>query len=261
MNSQYKYLQEKGENNNPHCQLECDQDYDRYIMPNYICSKNCKEPNNFVVRNNNNLIECQSKCPSKGQYAQYDQEKKEYYCTTEECHENSEYKYYYLEDKICLKECKEYTKEGTNICLSSCLTANLFYDDDNSKCVSDCRNLGSKHFAKINGHCDLKCEDDEYYNEDDLICRVKCTTDKKIDDHICRLNCSTSTINKLGEIGSEAMVHKICEFTFLICSKNVKIQKLDIFIIISILVINVKIIVQINILKEILVSLHAMNQK
>ena len=196
LNSQYKYLQEKGENNNPHCQLACDQDYDRYIMPNYICSKNCKEPNNFVVRNDNNQIECQSKCPSKEQYAQYDQEKKEYYCTTEKCHENSEYKYYYLEDKICLKECKEFTKEDTYICLSSCLSANLFYDDDNKKCVSDCKNLDSKHFAKINGHCDLKCNDDEYYNEDDLICRVKCTTDKKIDDHICRLNCSNSTINK-----------------------------------------------------------------
>lgn len=200
LKSEYKYLQEKENGENPHCQTQCDNGYERYIMPNYICAKQCKEPNNFVVRDNSQQIECLSKCPSSEQFAQYDEDesKKEYYCTENECDSNSDYKFYYLEDKICLNHCKEndYQKKEENICMKSCVSNQLYFDDDNKLCVSNCLDVSGKEYTKINGHCDDKCNEGEFYNEHDLKCKIKCSANEKIDGQICRENCSTSDGNK-----------------------------------------------------------------
>ena len=204
LNSEYRYFQEK-EIGNPYCQQNCDYNtdnnkFDRYIMPNYICVKNCPEQNNFVVRNGSeNQLECLNKCPSNEQYAQYDPVKNEYFCTDYVCDINTDYRYYYLDKKICLNNCvdNDYRMENnTNICINSCQSINLYYDDDNKLCVSDCKTVGGKNYRKLNSHCDEKCDDDDFYNENDLICRIKCPKYQKIDGHICRESCSTSTKNK-----------------------------------------------------------------
>ena len=157
------------------------------------------------------------------------------------CDTTTDYKYYYLEDKICLKECNDYKKNGTYICIRSCLSSNLFYDEDNKQCVSDCSELESedKKFRKINGHCAGSCDEQDYYNENDFICRVKCPDNQKIDDnYICRENCTTST-NKKYEDENGVCVN----ITILILS------------------IDAKIIAELNILKEIPVYLHSMKKK
>ena len=183
LNSDYKYFQEKP-SGNPYCQKNCDgngdNNYTRVLMPNYICSDKCTEPNNFVVHNDSKIqLECLSKCPSSEQFAQYDEERKEYYCTNYECN-NGNYTFYYLEKKICLDKCNngDYRMaDNTSICVTSCQSKNLYYDDDNKLCVSDCSKVQGKNFTKLNGSCAEKCDDDDYYNEDDLICRIKCPKD------------------------------------------------------------------------------------
>ena len=216
LNSNYKFLQEKdGEDANPYCQTQCDSNrgYNRYTMPNYKCVQECIEPNNFIVNSDSsNQIECQSKCPSGDQYAQYNLDKKEYSCTSEVCDQTSVYKYYYSDNKICLNECNanDYLKKDTNNCIRSCLSENLFYDEENKKCVSDCKDLENNKYRKINGYCAGSCDENEYYNEIDLICRVKCPNNQKIDDNnICRENCTTSE-NKKFENENGMCVEK-CE--------------------------------------------------
>ena len=153
LNSEYKYFQTKT-NGQTYCQQNCDgnetdNNYNRVLMPNYICAEKCSEPNNFVVLDDSKIqLECLSKCPSNDQYAQYNIERNEYFCTNYKCN-TTNYTFYYSEKKICLDQCNnnDYIIYDTNICITSCRKKRLFYDDINKTCVPDCKLVNGRNFT------------------------------------------------------------------------------------------------------------------
>ena len=202
INSTYKFLQKKSDDT-LHCQEQCDETEYRYF--NYKCSESCDSINNFIVENTK---ECLSKCPKDTPYyrkkiisSEGDLEKFEYECSNTECRSegsNKEY-YYYLNDKMCIDECNDYIKENTNICTKTCDDFNdqkYFYESTTEKlCISNCT-LKDKPYTLMNNTCVESCNNGEFYNEYDKICRIKCPIMQKIDGNICRENCSTSAEKK-----------------------------------------------------------------
>ena len=189
INSTYKFLDTISES--LFCKDKCG-DNKRYFTSNYICIDKCPAPNNFVVLNGNNAVECLSSCPDSHQFARYDDTSKEYVCSSTEC--NGEKPNYYLDKKICVLGCSEdYIIENTNICTITCDYYNsqklYYYIKDNvKKCVSNCKNT-EYQYTSIDGKCVENCNSNEFYDENDLICRIRCPIGTKIDGQICRSSC------------------------------------------------------------------------
>ena len=169
----------------------------RYLSSNYKCLDKCPDNKNFVVRNDDNTpVECLDKCPDNISYAYYDEEKNEYYCSNDECGKDTDnQKYYYFNDKICRENCSsDYIISGTNICTKLCDTYDskklYLYDNTTIKqCVFNCSETDFNK-TSIDGRCVKECGANEFYDENDLICRIKCPKGKKIDGNICRDSCN-----------------------------------------------------------------------
>jgi hypothetical protein len=129
LNSDYKFL-DKIETSDEglstfYCGTQCTSSNKRYLKSNYKCIDKCPKSNNFIVENGDNPIECLNKCPNDKPYARLNNG--EYICSNTECgkddaNETNEQLYYYLDKKICIKECEvnDYIINGSNICTTSC---------------------------------------------------------------------------------------------------------------------------------------------
>ena len=179
------------------CRTKCE-DNKRYLRSNYKCRDTCPESNNFIVEDGNNAVECLNKCPEGNEYARFDSTNNEYKCSSEICNKTE---YYYLNDKKCRSNCSEdfiiMDNKNDNICTQTCGYYNntkLYYfekEDANppKQCVFDCKSTDYQ-YTRRNGSCRESCEEDDYYDEEDKICLIKCPNGKKIDGHICRTSCN-----------------------------------------------------------------------
>ena len=190
------------------CRTKCE-DNKRYLGSNYKCRDTCPESNNFIVEDGNNAVECLNKCPEGNEYARLNYTSNEYKCSSEICNKTSN-EYYYLNDKKCisLSECGGdfiiIDNINNNICTQTCGYYNntkLYYFEKNDtnppkQCVFDCNSTEYK-YTRRNGSCRDTCEEEDYYDEEDKICLIKCPNGKKIDGHICRTSCNeTNCENK-----------------------------------------------------------------
>ena len=240
LNSQYKFLNNISTtiSDNPpvptyqlYCKNQCSysDNQKRYLKSNYKCYEKCPEPNNYVIENVTDIaLECLSKCPDDKPYAR--EKDGEFYCSNIECgkKDNDEVngqKFYYLNEKKCIPECKsndDYIIKNTTICTTTCDYYNskkLFYyekkDDQTQKlCVFNCiENTDDLKFTNINNNCSNNCESDYFYDKTDKICRIKCPIGKKIDGQICKDNCSDTD-------GDEQSISNIYEDENGYCVKN-----------------------------------------
>ena len=209
LNSDYKFLNNITNNDNSYslyCRTTCE-DNKRYLKSNYKCIDKCLEPNNFTVENDNNPVECLNKCPEGKEYARL--ENNEYKCTSNICLKNQS-EYYYLNEKICKVSCEEndftiIDNINDNICTKTCDYFNntkiYSFEKNNGThqvkhCVFNCLNTEYR-YTKRDGSCNESCDSEDYYDEEDKICRIKCPTGKKIDGQICRNICNeSSSLNK-----------------------------------------------------------------
>ena len=190
------------------CKDKCENDsYKRFLRSNYICIEKCEIPNNYLIEENTNDVyayECLDKCPDDKTYYMRQNENGEYICSTKKCGEEADdpYKYYYMDKKICLKDCGK-LYEYENYCVNSCdffKNNKLYHYDEetddgsgnkiyNNKCVEKCIST-EKPFSKSDGHCDNSCEENEFYFTNDKICLSKCPRnsmeDMEDDNHICK---------------------------------------------------------------------------
>ena len=186
---------------NKRCKNKCDKDIDgeyyikykessdsNYII--YLCIQDYKNyrDDNIPINNNNILYLVEDskeividKCPLNKPYAssngficlsncksdpylQFSTIKGDKKICSSECLD-SEYKYYYPDDKICLKDCKTYRNDIIN--------------DENNTCVSEC-DKNSKYKFKVfkeednSYHCSTECLEGEKYFEDDYKCLSNC---------------------------------------------------------------------------------------
>ena len=203
LNSNYKFLNNitsdtGGTSFALYCNTTCSGSNKRYLKSNYKCIEKCPEPNNFIVKNEDDPIECLNKCPNDKQYARL--EDGEYICSDTECGNGSEdatknQDYYYLDNKICIDKCKDddYVINDSKICTTSC----DYYDskklysyekDLPKKCVFFC-NGTDLSYSSLDGKCVESCGEKEYYDINDKICRIKCPVGKKIDGQECKDTC------------------------------------------------------------------------
>ena len=193
LNSTYKYL--NNISNSLSCKNQCENNQ-RYLASNFICIDKCPQPYNYIVKNGDNPVECLSSCPQSKPFARYDNDKEEYLCSSDECGSiaGESNTYYYLNKKICEQNCNEdYEITDTKICSTSCdyydsKKLYSFIKDSTKKCVFDCKDTDYK-YTSIDGKCVENCEPTDFYDENDLICKIKCPSEKKIDGQICRESC------------------------------------------------------------------------
>jgi hypothetical protein len=93
LNSNYKFLNNitsdtGGTSFALYCNTTCSGSNKRYLKSNYKCIEKCPEPNNFILKNEDDPIECLNKCPNDKQYARL--EDGEYICSDTECGNGSE---------------------------------------------------------------------------------------------------------------------------------------------------------------------------
>ena len=213
LNSDYKFLnnitsEEGGVTSFAfYCQTNCSGSNQRYLKSNYKCIEKCPEPNNFIVEDAANPIECLSKCPKEKPYARPNNNG-EYICSDIECGQRTEdttnkQDHYYLDNKICIENCKgnDYIINGSKICTPSCDYYNSIklysYEKEGveKKCVFFCNETGSELgdsllFSSLDGKCAQSCGQNEYYDRNDKICRIRCPIGKKIDGQECRDTCN-----------------------------------------------------------------------
>ena len=200
LNSDYKFLNKEinGDTTILYCRKTCSNSNKRYLKSNYKCIEKCPEPNNFIVENENNPIECLNKCPNDQPYARL--KDGEYICSNTECGNADEdatnhQDYYYLDNKICIDKCKDddYVINDSKICTTSC----DYYDskklysyekEEIKKCVFFC-NGTNLSYSSLDGKCVESCGEKEYYDINDKICRIKCPAGKKIDGQECKDTC------------------------------------------------------------------------
>ena len=212
LNSKYKYLNTI--NDIYYCRTSCDfsNGQIRYLKSNYICSGLCSEPNNFIVEDPshpNVALECLSQCPPDKPYARKNSDN-EFICSNEECGKNQDdepkkQQFYYLNDSKCIEKCdtNDYNIKGTKICKTSCDSYDSkklysYEPDGGSKyCVFNCLdNEGNFKFTDLNNKCSTGCGENDFYDENDKICRIKCPAGKVIDGQFCRDSCDSSPDNK-----------------------------------------------------------------
>ena len=196
--SNYKFLNEIG--GSLYCKDKCE-DNKRYLTSNYICLDKCPPPTNYVVKDGNRPVECLNKCPEEKPFSRKN-EYNEYICSETECgSEEENTTYYYLNDKICLEHCErgDYLI-GSHICTSFCDSYNstrLYIYENNTvkKCVPNCKDTDDKKFTSLEHKCVEGCGSEEFYDENDFICRINCPNGKKIDGQICRESCYNDNEN------------------------------------------------------------------
>ena len=136
------------------CSKKCDESQPYYIKEEKICKTNCNGTKTIYDYDN----ECVDKC-EKSNYIYYNEEDGKTKCVAE-CPES---KKYYEVNKTCVKTCPEtykYVKEN------KCVNESEFSCDKNK-------------FVKTNKEtneveCVLKCNDDQFYYEDQRICLPDC---------------------------------------------------------------------------------------
>ena len=208
-----------GDNEKLICKESCDDSAKRFLKSNYICIEKCVFPNNYVVEetedgDNANIMknECLSECPEQKPYMRQNDDG-EYICSNKPCGEDGtsdQYKYYYMDKKICLKNCGQlyYYKltEGDSTkeyCVNSCdffKSVKLYHDESqttsgdtttyDNKCVENCKknsedNGGDRIFSKLNGYCGNNCETSDFYFESDNVCLYKCPEASKDEGQKC----------------------------------------------------------------------------
>ena len=192
LKSDYKFL-EKGSDSNSDklfCKDKCSNGK-RYLTSNYVCIDVCPSPYIFVVINENDPVECQTKCPDDKPYATKN-ENGEYECSETKCSE-----YYYPNNYTCTENCNkgDYVLETDDlkICTSNCdyYKSQKLYYFENEKCVFNCKDTNTNYkYTSIDGKCVDSCNENEFYDEDDFVCKFRCPTGKKIDGQICREKCN-----------------------------------------------------------------------
>ena len=206
LNSEYKFLDKKtnGETTTLYCRKECSGSNKRYLKSNYKCIDKCPEPNNFIVEDENNPVECLNKCPNDKPYARLKNE--EYICSNIECGKGDDdtsqkQEYYYLNNKICIEKCEDndYLITGSNICTTSCdyYNSKKLYSFEKEgiqkQCVFLCNDIESENnllFSSLDGKCVDNCGPKEFYDINDKICKIKCPIGKKIDGQECKDKCN-----------------------------------------------------------------------
>jgi hypothetical protein len=162
------------------------------LTSNYVCIDVCPSPYIFVVENENNIGECQTKCPESKPYANKNN-KGEYVCSSTKCTN-----YYYLNNNTCTNNCDEGDYEletdDLKICTPYCEyyeSKKLYYYEKGTekKCVFNCKET-EYEYTSIDGKCANSCNENEYYDENDFVCKFRCPTGKKIDGQICREKCN-----------------------------------------------------------------------
>ena len=212
LNSNYKFLnnitsEDTGETPYTlYCRTTCSGSNKRYLKSNYKCIDKCPEPNNFIVKDEANPIECLNKCPTDKPYARLTDG--EYICSDTVCgegveDENNNQVYYYLDNTTCIEKCKDddFIINDLKICTTSC----DYYDskklysyekEGTKKCVFFCNKTDSENnllYSSLDGKCVESCGEKEYYDINDKICRIKCPVGKKIDGQECKDTCNSGT--------------------------------------------------------------------
>ena len=195
LKSNYKFL-EKESDDRLFCRENCNNNK-RYLTSNYVCIDICPSPYNFVVINGNNPAECLTKCPDTKPYANKN-ENGEYVCSDTICD-----KFYYSSNYTCTEECNEgdyvIEKDGLKICTTYCdyyKSQKLYYYENEKKCVFNCKDTNTIYnYTSIDGKCVDNCKENEFYDENDFVCKFRCPTGKKIDGQICREKCNDESIS------------------------------------------------------------------
>ena len=197
LQSNYKFLVKESDDR-LFCKDKCSNNK-RYLTSNYVCIDVCPSPYIFVVINESNPAECLTKCPDEKPYAnKISNDNEEYICSETKCSN-----YYYPNNYTCTEKCNEgdYVLETNDlkICSTYCDYYNstkLYYYEKGTdkKCVFNCKDTDYK-YTSIDGNCAESCKENEFYDENDFVCKFRCPTGKKIDGQICREKCNDETKN------------------------------------------------------------------
>ena len=200
--SDYKFL-EIGKDEKYHCKKKCETHL-KYSKSDYICKDTCTYPNNYVVKELENIVddnikinECLPQCPEKMPYMRHDDATDEYICSSIECSkevkpDKEKYNFFFMDTKLCMKDCGDsfqYTYNSKQYCVTSC---DFFQDkklynyipttpaeNKANECVENCKTKSDKPYSRIDGFCGVNCEDeaggnDEGIYDENKICLASC---------------------------------------------------------------------------------------